>query len=114
MKLSTEPVDSDSGHSPSDDEKKAGVGQGDSEALEDGGLPPDPDAHLSPEERAAIVRSIFADPFHPMSNYVTNRSHIGPQTPVETGPPLDTMALPPISDIVPRSHQYRKRQARWS
>lgn len=55
MKLSTEHVDSDSGHSPSDDEKKLGATQGELESLGHGELPPDPDAHLSPEERAAIV-----------------------------------------------------------
>ena len=57
MKLSNEHVDSDSGRSPSDDEKNLGAKQGGLESLGNGELPPDPDAHLSPEERAAIVRS---------------------------------------------------------
>ena len=44
----------DSGsHSPSDDEKNAGLKAGN---VLDDGLPPDPDAHLSAEERAKIVR----------------------------------------------------------
>ena len=55
MKLSTEHVDSDSGRSPSDDEKNLGVKPGEFESLGHGELPPDPDVHLSPEERAAIV-----------------------------------------------------------
>lgn len=57
MRLSTEHIDSDNGRSPSDDEKKLGVKQGELEYLGHGELPPDPDAHLSPEERAAIVCS---------------------------------------------------------
>lgn len=59
MKLSTEHIDSDSGHSPSDDEKRIAVGQGEFEALGPGELLPDPDAHLSPEERAAIDRKLL-------------------------------------------------------
>ena len=55
MKLSPEHIDSDSGHSPSDDEKRVGVKPGEFETLGHGQLPPDPDAHLSLEERAAIV-----------------------------------------------------------
>ena len=43
--------DSDSGRSPSDDEKKIGGSPAD--------LPPDPDAGLSEEERAKIVRFII-------------------------------------------------------
>ncbi|KAL8719729.1 MAG: hypothetical protein Q9225_003299 [Loekoesia sp. 1 TL-2023] len=53
---SPEKRDSDSGHSPSDDEKKVGVEAGGFETLGHGELPPDPDADLSPEERAKIVR----------------------------------------------------------
>ncbi|CAF9908538.1 MAG: hypothetical protein ALECFALPRED_004668 [Alectoria fallacina] len=54
MKLSTEHIDSDSRRSPSDDEKRLSAKEGDFEALGHGGLPPDPDAHLSAEEKAAI------------------------------------------------------------
>lgn len=48
---------------PSDDEKKLGVEPG--EVVESGandGLPPDPDAGLSEEERAAIVRAVSIIP----------------------------------------------------
>ena len=62
MATSSDRVDSDSGHSPSDDEKKFGLSQGGFETPGHGQLPPDPDAHLSPEERAAIVCSIRAQP----------------------------------------------------
>ena len=55
MKITAEHNDSDSGHSPSDDEKRVGGAQGEFETLGGGQLPPDPDAHLSAEERAAIV-----------------------------------------------------------
>lgn len=41
---------------PSDDEKKLGVEPVESGVAADDGLPPDPDAGLSDEERAAIVR----------------------------------------------------------
>ena len=55
MKLSSEIVDNDSAHSPSDDEKTLRVGQGAFQNLGHGELLPDPDAHLSLEERAAMV-----------------------------------------------------------
>ncbi len=58
MKISTEHIDNDSGHSPSDDDNRLGVKQGGFETLGHGELPPDPDAHLSSEERAAIVCSV--------------------------------------------------------
>lgn len=48
-------ADSDSGHSPSDDEKKVGVEAGAFESLATHQLPPDPDAGLSDEEKARIV-----------------------------------------------------------
>lgn len=68
MAISTDHVDSDSAHSPSDDEKKIGLTQGEFHTLGHGQLPPDPDAHLSLEERAAIVRCDCPDlstlPFH--------------------------------------------------
>ena len=62
MTASTDRVDSDSALSPSDDEKRVGLKRGDFETLGHGQLPPDPDAHLSPEERAAIVCSIHPEP----------------------------------------------------
>lgn len=49
--------ESDSGRQPSDEEKKVGLdlhGQIE-DAIAHDQLPPDPDAHLSEEERAAIV-----------------------------------------------------------
>ncbi len=52
-------IDSDSGHSPADDEKKLGMEHGEYETLGHDQLPPDPDAHLSPEERAAIDRKLL-------------------------------------------------------
>lgn len=50
-------TDSDSDHSPSDDEKKVGVEQGAFESLATPQLPPDPDQGLSDVEKAAVVRS---------------------------------------------------------
>ena len=47
--------DSDSAHSPSDDEKRIGVSPGEFQALGHGDLPPNPDADLSEAERALIV-----------------------------------------------------------
>ncbi len=49
--------DSDSGRSPSDDEKHVGVEAGAFESAGKRDLPPDPDAGLSEEERAKIVRN---------------------------------------------------------
>ena len=43
------------GHDVSDDEKVLGVKQGEFESVGHGELPPDPDEHLSAEERAKIV-----------------------------------------------------------
>ena len=53
MKHSVEHVDSDSGHTPSDDEKKMDVIE--EAAYKHGDLPPDPDAGLSEAEKARIV-----------------------------------------------------------
>ena len=50
-------TDSDSDHSPSDDEKKVGVEAGARESLATHQLPPDPDHGLSDDEKAAIVSS---------------------------------------------------------
>ncbi|KAL9116300.1 MAG: hypothetical protein Q9187_007177, partial [Circinaria calcarea] len=53
MKPIVEHVDSDSGHSPSDDEKK--IGHVDEAAFTGHGhLPPDPDEGANDEERARI------------------------------------------------------------
>lgn len=54
--------DSDSGHSPIDNEKHIGVKPGEFETLDRGELPPDPDSHLSEEERAAIVHPPYLHP----------------------------------------------------
>ncbi|KAL8912976.1 MAG: hypothetical protein Q9172_007383 [Xanthocarpia lactea] len=51
--------DSDSAHSPSDDEKKIGVGPGEFQALGHGDLPPNPDADLSEAERALIDKRLL-------------------------------------------------------
>lgn len=56
MKTTHHVGDSDSGHSPSDDEKRIGVAPGGFEELGRHQLPPDPDGHLSDAERAHIVR----------------------------------------------------------
>lgn len=53
MRLSTEHIDSNSGRSPSDDVKEEELNLGDAEFLSD------PDANLSPEERAAIDRKLL-------------------------------------------------------
>lgn len=86
MKPSTEHIDSDSGRSPSGDEKTIGVEQGALETRGDGELPPDPDAHLSPEERAAIVCSIHDRPPKSFILQVFMADHclVGPQTSLET------------------------------
>ena len=47
---------SDSGRSPSDDEKQVGDSGGAFQKPGHSDLPPDPDANLSPEEKAKIVR----------------------------------------------------------
>ena len=49
------PRDSDSGHSPSDDEKQVGVEPGAFETATVSQLPPDPDHGLSDAEKAEIV-----------------------------------------------------------
>ncbi|KAL8648712.1 MAG: hypothetical protein Q9226_005887 [Calogaya cf. arnoldii] len=51
--------DSDSGRSPSDDEKKIGESGAEFQALGHGDLHPDPDAGLSEEERAKIDRRLL-------------------------------------------------------
>ena len=50
-------TDSDSDHSPSEDEKKVGVEAGAFESLATHQLPPDPDEGLSDAQKAAIVSS---------------------------------------------------------
>lgn len=87
MAIFKDHVDSDSAHSPSDDERKISVRQGQFDTLGHGQLPPDPDAHLSLEERAAIVCSDFPDllpiDITPWLKY----PRIGPQAPLENRPP---------------------------
>ena len=56
-------TDSDSDHSPADDEKNVGVEAGAFESLATRQLPPDPDQGLSDAEKAAIV-SYSAFPTH--------------------------------------------------
>ncbi|KAI9674400.1 MAG: hypothetical protein M1817_001738 [Caeruleum heppii] len=51
--------DSDSGRSPSDDEKITGVEKGEVETAHHSHLPPDPDAGLSAEERARIDKKLL-------------------------------------------------------
>ena len=53
MQPFVEHVDSDSGHTPSDDEKKIGIV--DETGYRHGDLPPDPDAGLTEAERARNV-----------------------------------------------------------
>ena len=68
MKLSSEKNDSDSNQSPIDDKEKiVGVEQGGFETLGHGELPPDPDAGLSEEEKAHIVRIEFHRTFKPLT-----------------------------------------------
>lgn len=50
-------TDSDSGRSPSDDEKA--IGHGHIYHAHGDEVPPDPDEHLSPEEKAKIVSEII-------------------------------------------------------
>lgn len=52
--------DSDSLHTPIEDEKKIGVGSGEFESLATHQLPPDPDAGLSDAEKAKIVSFSFS------------------------------------------------------
>lgn len=130
MKLSTEHIDSDSAErSPSDDEKRVGVDQGKLETLGHGQLLPDQDAHLSTEERAAIVCTTHNRPPSslilrvPMADY----PHQGPQASPETRPPpgnfrsssseeltlmlLDSLVMPPLLNFLLRSNQHRQCQA---
>ena len=82
MKLSTEHIDSDSRRSPSDDEQRLGAKEQVFETLGHGGLPPDPDAHLSVEERAAIVCSHCPRPAYPFISPVSMADflRVGQQT----------------------------------
>jgi hypothetical protein len=87
--------DSDSGRNPSDEEKRAGI-IGDIAAQD--GLPPDPDAHLSPEERAKIVSSLHI--YCPVRTYQTailTPCATGSKAPLEArshAHPLAVSALP--------------------
>ncbi|MCJ1340943.1 hypothetical protein MMC09_006239 [Bachmanniomyces sp. S44760] len=59
MKTTTDHVDSDSGHSPSYNEKEVGVKPGEFESAGYMEIPPDPDAHLSEAERAHIDKKLL-------------------------------------------------------
>ena len=50
-------MDSDSGRTPSDRDRKTDPVARELETVDHGQLPPDPDAGLSEEERAQIVRA---------------------------------------------------------
>jgi hypothetical protein len=68
-------IDSDSGRSPSDDEKA--IGHGHFSNADGHDLPPDPDEHLSPEERAKIVSYLVTSPAqYLISSSITNSKHI--------------------------------------
>ncbi|KAK5138965.1 hypothetical protein LTR04_004025, partial [Oleoguttula sp. CCFEE 6159] len=60
------PADSDSGRSPSDYEKRFGASHFEAAAHE--GLPPDPDAHLSEAERAALLCFLYLCSFLDRTN----------------------------------------------
>ncbi len=106
MALDEKIRDSDSGHSPSDDEKRVtGVEAGGFENIGHDELPPDPDAGFSEAEKAAIV-SIM---------YKTSRSglligHTGQETAPEARPTPHPLALPPLPHQLPRQNQHRKRK----
>ena len=96
MKDLQEPVDADSGRTPSDDEKRVGVDN------TYGELPPDPDAGLSDDERARIVsrsRSRGLGTRTMCGWSLTNP--IGPQTPLETRPEAHPVAVSAIPLLVP-------------
>lgn len=99
MKLSTDHHDSDSTHSPLDDnEKVVGVERGGFETLGRGQLPPDPDYGLSEEEKARIVSVPRCSRPSPAS---ATHCSSGSQTPTETRPALDPLALSPLSHRLP-------------
>ena len=108
--------DSDSGHSPTDDEKKIGVATAGYAVTGPEQLPPDPDAGLSEEERKAIVRFAYHDHALPLVHCLAievDLSSIGPQASPQARLAPHTMALPLVSDQLPRPHQYRQCEARW-
>lgn len=106
MRLSTEHIDSNSGRSPSDDVKEEELNLGDAEFLSD------PDANLSPEERAAIVCSICPTPPYPSISRVevADTLHLGSQTPLEARCSPNPLALPPLFNILLRPYQHRQCQ----
>jgi hypothetical protein len=67
------------------------------------GLPPDPDAHLSAEERAAIVRIYL-----PSLRRMLIRLCLGSQTLMEARFNTYSMALYSLSPLLPGSNEYRK------
>ncbi len=104
--------DSDSGHSPSDDEKRVtGVEAGGFENIGHGDLPPDPDAGYSEAEKAAIVS---ARPIFTSSRSDLLTAHTGQEAPPEARSTPYSLALPPLPHQLPRQNQYRKRKNHWS
>lgn len=81
MKPAVDALDSDSGHAPSDDDRKIGV-VAQLETVDGKELPPDPDAGLSEEERARIVCVVIR---------ITTQLHIGSIAP---GAPADQTCQP--------------------
>jgi hypothetical protein len=79
------------------DDEKAAAGQYD-RGLEDAGeianLPPDPDAHLSPAERARVVRILLAQPRLQLTI-------AGPQVTLEARPDPDSMGERRPRDLIP-------------
>lgn len=69
---------------------------------------PDPDDRLSAEERAKIVLPLVR-----LASRVQLTVNSGSQTPMETRPQIDTMALPALPRVFPGSYQHRQCQNRW-
>lgn len=81
MKPAVDALDSDSGHTPSDDDRKIGV-VAQLETVGGKELLPDPDAGLSEEERARIVCVVIR---------ITTQLHIGS---IASGAPADQICQP--------------------
>lgn len=91
--------------SPSSDADEKNLG---SESLHPDGLPPDPDAHLSDEERAKIVYFPFLAKCSRIQRYQNLTRPSGPSPPLETRHPSDPLALPPLPHLLPRPQQHRQ------
>ena len=101
---------SDSGHSPSDDEKKVGLEpEAAREAKGYGQLPPDPDANLGEEEKAKIVRiaGFFMLFYHHPLRRRKKRLWLmyircaGQAIALEARPSTDSLALPSLPHQLP-------------